>query len=264
MDDDQFLSFLLQRGRELYRNMPWRQDTRPYYVLVSELMLQQTQVPRVIPKFQAFIERFPDERSLATASLADVLLQWQGLGYNRRAKFLHEAARIITAEYAGVIPSSTEELMKLPGVGQNTAGAIQVYAFNQPSLFIETNIRTVYIHHFFADQPVVTDSEIRAKLEATIDTAEPRKFYQALMDYGTYLKSTGVKLNARSRHFVKQKPLRGSVRELRGMIIKTLSNGETSTLHQFASDPRFEQAIASLLSEGLIELTRDNAYRLTR
>ena len=142
---------LAQRGEELYRTMPWREDTRPYYVLVSELMLQQTQVPRVVPKFEAFIAVFPDEKALAAATLADVLKLWQGLGYNRRAKFLHEAAKMIVQEFGGVFPKSEADIMRLPGVGKNTAGAIIAYAFNMPSIFVETNVRTVYIHHFFAD-----------------------------------------------------------------------------------------------------------------
>ena len=107
MNYSSFQRLLAQRGEELYRSMPWREDTRAYYVLVSEPMLQQTQVPRVVPKFEAFIERFPDERTLAKASLADVLRMWQGLGYNRRAKFLHEAGKMIVEEFGGVFPNSS-------------------------------------------------------------------------------------------------------------------------------------------------------------
>jgi A/G-specific adenine glycosylase len=152
-----FQEIIWQQGRELYRDMPWRRDTRPYYVLVSEIMLQQTQVDRVIPKFEAFIAAFPTVRSLAEASLADVLTLWSGLGYNRRAKFLHEAAKKIEGEFNGVFPETPEALMSLPGVGVNTAGAIGAYSFNQPAIFIETNVRTVYFHHFFEDQVAVTD-----------------------------------------------------------------------------------------------------------
>ena len=144
----QFRELVWQKGRELYRDMPWREDTRPYFVLVSELMLQQTQVSRVIPKFKEFIKHFPDERALASASLGDVLKQWQGLGYNRRAKYLHEAARMIVDEFGGEFPKDQKDMQRLPGVGKNTAGAIAAYSFNQPSVFVETNIRTVFIHHF--------------------------------------------------------------------------------------------------------------------
>ena len=143
MNTADFQELIWEKGRELYRDMPWRDDTRPYYVLVSELMLQQTQVDRVIPKFDAFITRFPDEAALAAASLADVLTLWSGLGYNRRAKYLHDAAKMIMAEFSGIFPTTYDELVKLPGVGPNTAGAIMTYAYNQPVVFIETNVRTV-------------------------------------------------------------------------------------------------------------------------
>ncbi|MCA9327351.1 A/G-specific adenine glycosylase, partial [Candidatus Saccharibacteria bacterium] len=141
METDEFQRLLRQHGEELYRDMPWRSDTRPYYVLVSELMLQQTQVDRVIPKFQAFIAAFPDERILAQASLADVLKLWQGLGYNRRAKFLHDAAKHVVA--SGDFPLDEAGLVTLPGVGKNTAGAIMAYAYNQPAIYVETNVRAV-------------------------------------------------------------------------------------------------------------------------
>lgn len=176
MNRHEFQRLLAQKGEELYRSMPWREDTRAYYVLVSELMLQQTQVPRVVPKFEAFIERFPNERALAAASLADVLRMWQGLGYNRRAKFLHEAGKMILEEFGGVFPESEADIMRLPGVGKNTAGAIRAYAFNMPSIFVETNVRTVYIHHFFADDFAVDDKQIIELLEATIDRNNPRQF----------------------------------------------------------------------------------------
>ena len=191
MEVEEFQRLLRQQGEELYRDMPWRQDTRPYYVLVSELMLQQTQVDRVIPKFEAFIKRFPSEKELAKAPLAEVLKQWQGLGYNRRAKFLHEAAKQIVE--LGEFPHDEAGLLALPGVGKNTAGAIRAYAYNQPAVFIETNVRAVYIHHFFADSDTVDDKDIRELLEETVDREYPRDFYWALMDYGTRLKKQGIK-----------------------------------------------------------------------
>lgn len=151
MKYEDFQEIVWQKGRELYRPMPWREDTRPYYVLVSELMLQQTQVDRVLPKFEAFIEAFPDIESLAAASLGEVLTLWSGLGYNRRAKFLHEAAQSVIREYNGEIPASYDDLVSLPGVGPNTAGAVLAYSFNQPVVYIETNIRTVYFEHFLKE-----------------------------------------------------------------------------------------------------------------
>lgn len=263
MNEDEFRRHLRQQGEELYRDMPWRQDTRPYYVLVSELMLQQTQVDRVIPKFNAFIERFPDEWTLSDASLADVLVLWQGLGYNRRAKFLHEASKAVVA--GGSFPNDATGLMALPGVGKNTAGAILAYAYNQPAIYVETNVRAVYIHHFFNDIDAVDDKAIHEMIEQTIDKQHPREFYWALMDYGSWLKKQGVRPN-QSRHYKKQSPLKGSVREVRGQIIKQLTDGDTKILDLqaiFTGDKRFDSAINGLIKDGLIVATNDY-YHLAR
>jgi A/G-specific adenine glycosylase len=258
-----FQEEIWQQARELYRDMPWRSDTRPYYVLVSELMLQQTQVDRVVPKFDAFIAAFPDVSALATASLADVLTLWSGLGYNRRAKFLHEAAKKIVADCDGAIPDTYEALVSLPGIGPNTAGAILAYSFNQPVVFIETNVRTVYFHHFFQDAVSVTDTELRETLAATLDQEHPREWYWALMDYGSFLKKQGVGRNAKSSHYKKQAPLRGSLREVRGLILKALSGNEYSIdalREQMPSDERFEIALMALQNEGLIVQTDDRLH----
>lgn len=259
MNNEAFTQLLYQKGEELYRTMPWREDTRPYYVLVSELMLQQTQVARVIPKFESFIDAFPTEHELASASLANVLKLWQGLGYNRRAKFLHEAAK--EAIRRGSFPDTKEALIKLPGVGKNTAGAILAYSFNQPSIFIETNIRTVYIHHFFNDQFDIDDKQLIELLEQTIDQEHPREFYWALMDYGSWLKSNGVRNISSSKHYKKQSPLAGSVREMRGMIIRNLSN--KVDLDELKADPRFDQAVESLTRDGMITVVAHN-IKLTK
>ena len=255
MEVTEFQRMLTQRGEELYRTMPWREDTRPYYVLVSELMLQQTQVPRVVPKFEAFIAVFPDEKALAVATLADVLKLWQGLGYNRRAKFLHQAAQMIVKEFDGAFPESEADILRLPGVGKNTAGAILAYAFNQPAIYVETNVRTVYIHHFFADNSAVDDKQIIKLLETTIDRENPRAFYQNLMDYGSWLKAQGVRNISQSKHYKKQSPLKGSVREVRGQIIKALSAGSMNSdalRSVIGADERFDAALAGLLHDKLV------------
>ena len=254
----EFQEIIWQKSRELFRDMPWRANTQPYYVLVSEIMLQQTQVDRVIPKFEAFIERFPTIHDLSQASLAEVLQMWSGLGYNRRAKFLYEAAKKIVTEYDGVFPETQKELMSLPGVGVNTAGALLAYSFNQPSIFIETNVRTVYFYHFFARQDAVNDTEIRAMVETTIDTEHPREWYWAIMDYGSFLKRQGIGQNNKSQHYKKQSPLKGSVREVRGQILKFLMDtdvDEVTLRAQLNADDRFEGALKSLQTEGLITQT---------
>jgi A/G-specific adenine glycosylase len=255
---EDFQELIWQNGRDLYRTMPWREDTRPYYVLVSELMLQQTQVDRVIPKFNAFITRFPDEKSLADASLADVLTLWSGLGYNRRAKFLYESAKKIMADFDGAFPDTYANILSLPGVGPGTAGAIMTYAFNQPIAFIETNVRTVYFHHYFTDGEKVSDAQLKTVVEQTIDHDNPREFYWALMDYGTWLKKNGAGRINQSKHYKKQSPLKGSVREVRGNIIKQLATGDVPLVDlqkQYADDVRFVQAMGGLITDGLVSQT---------
>ena len=253
MNNTDFREIVWQKGHELYRDMPWRQDMRPYYVLVSELMLQQTQVERVIPKFNEFIAAFPDEVSLARASLSDVLKLWQGLGYNRRAKFLHETAKRIVE--LGSFPNTKEGLVKLPGVGINTAGAILVYSFNQPVVFVETNIRTVYFHHYFETSDKVDDKLIIEKMLQTSDSEHPREWYWALMDYGSWLKKQGLGRVQQSKHYAKQAPLKGSVREVRGQIVKALVEADITRSKlsvQLKADARFESALAGLLRDGLV------------
>lgn len=255
MDTQEFREVVWQKADELFRPMPWRDDTRPYYVLVSEIMLQQTQVDRVVPKFEAFIAAFPDVAALANASLADVLKLWSGLGYNRRAKFLHEAARKITQDFEGEFPTTREDLISLPGVGENTAGALLAYSFNRPSIFIETNVRTVYFHHFFEDASEVSDRELRAVVEQTVDKEHPREWYWGLMDYGSFLKRQGAGRIDKSRHYKKQSALKGSVREVRGQILKQLAVGELTIADLRAAvraDDRFNGALEGLRRDGLV------------
>ncbi len=259
MDNVLFQKIIEERGSELFRSMPWRLDTSPYYILVSEMMLQQTQVDRVVPKFREFVRVYPDVESLAKAPLDDVLRLWSGLGYNRRAKYLHDSAVMIVDHFKGVFPSSKEVLLQLPGVGVNTAGAILVYAFNHPVVFIETNVRTVYFHHFFHDEGEVSDQQLKELVSATVDKSNPRLFYWAVMDYGAWLKRTGKGNIAKSAHYRKQAPLRGSVREVRGMILKKLgekSRTEEQLREIFKDDPRVAPALQGLSRDGLIEASK--------
>lgn len=266
MGKEEFQELIWQKGRELYRTMPWRDTDDPYKIMVSEFMLQQTQVDRVVPKFEAFIVRYPDVRALTAASLADVLAIWNGLGYNRRAKFLHDSAVKIVSNFNGRVPSGREDLMSLPGIGPNTAAAIMVYAFNQPVGFIETNIRTVYFQHFFADSHLVTDDELRKVVGETVDTEHPREFFWALMDYGTYLKKQGSAQLDKSFHYKKQSALEGSMRQVRGQIIRALAKAdmsESELRHEVIIDERFEPALAGVIKDGLVSLTREQ-YHLTK
>jgi A/G-specific adenine glycosylase len=240
-------------------DMPWRQPPfDPYKILVSEIMLQQTQVSRVTPKFTAFLQRFPTASALAAAPLADVLAAWSGLGYNRRAKFLWQAAQQIH----GAFPTTVEELVKLPGVGPNTAGAVAAYAFNQPAVFIETNIRTVFIHHFFKDQLDVPDSAILALVAETLP-ANPREWYWALMDYGAYLKLTVGNLNRVSKSYARKSRFAGSLRQLRGEVLRLLIAGPLSAadLQQAIADERLPSVLQQLEQEQLVSFQND-VYQL--
>jgi A/G-specific adenine glycosylase len=229
-------------------DLPWRQTADPYCILVSEIMLQQTQVPRVVAKYQEFLRLFPTTSALAAAPLGDVLRAWSGLGYNRRAKYLWEAAQ------RGPIPSTLEALVGLPGVGVNTAGAVLAYAFNQPAVFVETNIRSVILHHFFADRTDVPDSAVREKVAATLDAERPREWYWALMDYGSYLKQATGNASRRSRHYTRQSAFQGSRRQLRGAVLRNLSSGPQTiaALSAELADERLESVLDDLLREGLI------------
>lgn len=265
MSTQEFQEIVWQHYHENRRDMPWRDNTDPYYILVSEIMLQQTQVDRVKPKFEAFIAQFPNVQALSNAKLSDVLKLWSGLGYNRRAKFLWQAAQKIEKDFNGKMPGTLEELISLPGVGKNTAGAILAYAFNQPVVFIETNIRTVYFHHFFADSAeTISDGELSELVEATLDKDNPREWYWALMDYGVFLKRQYGGRLSQSRHYKKQTPLKGSLREMRGKILKALLGGSLTDgelRQRVLADERFIPALKSLEQEGMI-VVEDNQVSL--
>ncbi len=204
------------------RDMPWRGTTDPYAIMVSEIMLQQTQVDRVKEKYVQFMQAFPDFRSLAGAGLRDVLAAWKGLGYNRRAQALKSLAAEVMEKFGGVLPHDKGALVLLPGVGDATAGAILAYAFNLPAVFIETNIRRVFIHWFFADREGVRDGDILPLVDETLDRNDPRRWYWALMDYGTMLKRTVENPNRKSARYQKQPPFKGSDREIRGAVLGLL------------------------------------------
>jgi A/G-specific adenine glycosylase len=243
---------------EARSNLPWRDPEPdgtfdPYKILVSECMLQQTQVGRVIPKYDDFLTHFPTAAALAQATLGDVLRSWQGLGYNRRAKFLWQAAQAITT--SSTFPDTLEALVKLPGIGPNTAGAILAYAFNEPVVFIETNVRTVYIHHFLADRiDLVDDKELRSLVAQTLDKTNAREWYWALMDYGSHLKTTVGNLNKQSKAYTKQSAFHGSRRQVRGAVIRVLREGNAplGKLEGAIADPRLVSVLGELENEGLV------------
>lgn len=219
---DLFRKTILDRFFANKRNLPWRECHDPYSVFVSEVMLQQTQVERILTIFPKFLARFPDIEALAKSEPADVLQEWVGLGYYRRAVSLRLSARIILSDYKGIMPKEKDLLEKLPGIGPATAGAIAAFAFNQPVVFLETNIRRVFIHFFFNQKAAVHDNEIIPLLEQSLDATQPRNWYYALTDYGVMLKKCIPNPNRRSVHYQKQSQYEGSDRQIRAAIIKTL------------------------------------------
>lgn len=244
------------------RDFAWRNIDNPYFVLVSEIMLQQTQTHRVVNKYQEFITRFNTLNALATASLHDVLTVWQGLGYYRRARFLHQLAQKVVTEYAGSLPQDPKILQRLPGIGPNTAGSMCAFAFNQPAIFIETNIRTVFLHSFFRDKADITDKELFPLIAATVDQHNPREWYYALMDYGVFLKSHMVNPNRKSAHYTKQSKFKGSDRQIRAQILKLIVNNKSMShqniLQHFGpNSDRIERIIKELISEHFLKKIND-------
>ena len=259
------LAYYETHGRH---DLPWRipdkDGFKAYKILISETMLQQTQVARVVPKYGQFLQLFPNVEALAEASQGAVLTAWSGLGYNRRARYLHRAAQAIANDYNGKLPNNVTDLTKLPGIGVNTAGAVVVYAFNQPVIFIETNIRSVYIEHFFKDSKVpISDKAILELVELTIDKNNPREWYWGLMDYGSHLKQTIGNGAVRSAHYKRQSVFSGSKRQIRGQVIKQLAIAPHSKgqLERLIPDERLEAVLADLINEKLIHKS-PNGYTL--
>lgn len=262
-----FQTFVLDWYEKCGRQgLPWRDTQDPYAILVSELMLQQTQVVRVVPKFEAFLRQYPTVHQLAEASVGDVLRLWQGLGYNRRAKFLHQCAQVIVSDYSGSFPVTELELQNLPGIGPYTASAVCAFAYNQPVVLVETNVRQVMIHHFFSSNDVVTDAEILHVVERTVPSSNARNWYAALMDYGTHLKAVNGNNTRKVKGHVSQSKFKGSNREVRAAIIRVLVQQSMSkkqlkqALEMYAED-KIEPQLKELLLEDMV-LKKAGRYML--
>lgn len=244
-----FVELVAKKGCELYRDLPWRRTYDPYAIWISEVMLQQTQVSRVDGRWQKWLERFPTVDALAAAAPSDVLEEWQGLGYNRRALSVHRAAQAIS-EAGGVFPQDQKELVKLPGIGPATAAGIRAFAFNLHGVYLETNVRTVFLHELYPQAEGVPDSELiplveltcprstTGALDAAVGELTPRSWYYALLDYGAYLKKTMPNPSRRSKSHVKQTRFEGSHRQKRAELLRVLlahkdeGGAELETLHQ--------------------------------
>ncbi len=256
--------FYRKNARE---QLPWRNTDDPYHILVSEIMLQQTQIERVLQKYPLLIKKYPDFQSLSGASLRQLYAVWQGMGYNRRALALKKiAGTVMDAPYYGRLPSSVEELVQFPGIGRATACAVASFAFHEPVVFIETNIRRVFIHFFFPGKDTVSDREILPLVEKSLDGRDPRNWYYALMDYGSMLRKLTLNPNRKSAGYKKQPPFAGSNRQLRGRMLKLLmehsilSRRDLTRKLVMPADTVGEIA-DQLCREGFIKKSR-NTYRM--
>ena len=247
---EQFQNTVLKHGEKLYREMPWREDTNPYNVLLSEIMLQQTQVSRVLLKYEEFKSAFPTLQALADADFQEVLSHWSGLGYNRRARFLHETAKMLATQKS--FPDDADSLQKCPGIGENTAAAIVVYAFNKPLPFLETNVRTVLIYSFFQDSTEKIEEHVLMDLaEQTLYEKNPRKWYWALMDYGTYLKKTEGNFNRKSTKHTVQSKFEGSFRQKRAATLRFLLKNGPMTKGELSEIQGFDETLMVEIIESL-------------
>lgn len=259
---DSFRAFIWNFYYENKRDFAWRNIDDPYAILVSEIMLQQTQTYRVAPKFDLWLSEFADFATLAQAPLRDVLTIWQGLGYSRRAIALHTIAQRVVAEFNGTLPNDPEILQTFKGVGPNTAGSICAFAFNKPTAFIETNIRAVYIHTFFKNQDKVTDKQLHILVEQTVDATNAREWYYALMDYGVYLKQLHKNPSRKSAHHNKQSKFEGSHRQIRGNILKLITKFGLLTKTEIVTNLNkenlaVENALLELCQEGFLKVSQD-------
>ncbi|MDR2070668.1 MAG: A/G-specific adenine glycosylase [Treponema sp.] len=265
-DTAEFRRIIYSHYEEAGRVFPWRKNTDPWGVLVSEFMLQQTQTDRVIPYWERWMRLWPSPRDLACASLETVMREWSGLGYNRRARYIRDCAAAIIKDHKCQVPETPEELQTLPGIGPYTAGAIACFGYNYPAVFIETNIRAAALHFFFQDREGVKDREVFPFLEAALDRETPRKWYWALMDYGAALKKLAVNPNRKSAHYARQSPFEGSFRRLRGMVIKALAFQGPATAEDLARRTGIGQEdvykAAESLEKDLMVAEKEGVYRI--
>lgn len=263
-----FRSTILENYRLYGRSFPWRETRDPYAILVSEMMLQQTQTLRVLPKYEAWLKLFPDALTLANAPLSDVLAAWNGLGYNSRAKYLQNACREVCKKYNGIFPDTKDGLDSLPGVGPYTAGAVSTFAYNNPEVFIETNIRSVFIFFFFnGSEEKIPDDRLLPLVEQTLDRRNPREWYYALMDYGAELKKRVKNPSRKSSQYAKQSKFEGSLRQARGAILRQLTETGSGTLALIAETEhidlyRLEKAAEKLTAEKLV-CEKNGVYRIS-
>jgi len=236
------------------RSFPWRRTCDRYAVMVSEIMLQQTQADRVAEKYELWMERFPDTATLASSSLRDVLALWSGLGYNSRGQRLQSCARAVAERFGGVVPADPAELKTLPGIGDYTCRSIPVFADNLDVAAVDTNIRRIIIHEFALPEDT-TRRQMQAAAEQLLPRGRSRDWHNALMDYGSLCltsRTTGI------RPLTRQSKFQGSKRWYRGKIMKELVASDQVFLEEL--DARYgdcswniREIVGDLVREGLVE-----------
>ena len=270
-----FRAFIYAVGQKLYRDFPWRNTTDPYEVWISEVMLQQTQVQRVQGRWERFIAHFPTVDALAAAAPVDVVEEWQGMGYNRRALALHKAASQCAEQFGGAMPQSESDLLSLPGIGPSTAGGIMAFAFDEPALYLETNVRSVFIHHFFPNDSEVSDKLLKPLVLQTCPDEHVRAWYYALLDYGAYLKKTVTNPSRKAKAYTRQSTFEGSRRQKRAWLVREVmaqQSIELSKLYCLLNKEEakagrdevlredFESIVADLVKEGFFQLKNERVF----
>jgi len=267
---DSYRNKVLAYYAEKARIFPWRYSNSPWAILMSEFMLQQTQTSRVIDYFTLFTQRFPKPSDLASCEKAELFSLWQGLGYNRRALYLKETARLLSENYGDAVPADYACLVACPGIGPNTAGAILVYSFNIPQAFLETNIKAALIHEFFPHEEAVQDAQLLELSRQLMSLEDPRTWFYALVDYGVEIKKTYGNPTRKSKTYQKQSRFEGSLRQVRGSLIRCLLKNpgiERENLKRAVEKDLgfetlyYEEALNKLLSEGLVS-EKAQAYYL--
>jgi A/G-specific adenine glycosylase len=259
-----FQEKIMHWWEENARDLPWRCDNSPYNVLVSEIMLQQTQVNRVVPKYLEFLRQFPSIEDLASAETKQLLQIWSGLGYNRRAVWLKEAASQIVDR--GEFPQTMEELRNLKGIGLYTSQSILIFAFNRNLAAVDTNIRRVLIASGFADEEM-SSSQLQIIADDLLLKGKSSDWHNALMDYGSLVLTSGsTSISPQS----KQPRFKGSTRQLRGAIIRILTNSESLSLNELISHltsynihcKDVNPVLDQLLAERFVERTDTGRFKI--
>lgn len=262
-----FQAFIFDYAQKESRSFPWRETKDPYRILLSELMLQQTQTIRVLPKYEDFLNTWPDFSSLAGAGTSEIIIKWRGLGYNRRALALHEIAKR-TEHYGWTLPPDYSKLLTFPMIGPATAAAICAFSYELPAVYLETNIRRVLLHQFFPEEENVSDKRLRPILEALVQNVNAKAWYYALMDYGVYLAKNLPNPNRRSAHYTKQSRFADSNRQIRGLLLLLFAELGTLTEEKAIEQlPKFEtervrSCFHALAHEGFIVCEDEHIYRL--